>query len=125
VAILDARTGRLLRIVPLRADKYGAPSTVEAVAERRDRALAANAAGAHLFDPRTGAVIRDYLAMDGVAALDQRTGRLVVTTIGPRYFTNNPMGIGTVSVLDDWGGDILAPGAGGGGRAGRPRVRRQ
>lgn len=107
VEVLDARDGRLLRTVPIRADKYGNPATLEAVDEQRGRVLAVNAAGTHLFDVRDGVIVRDYPAMDGVAALDQRGGRVVVTTTGPRNFTNNPMRIGTVSVLDDQSGTVL------------------
>jgi len=107
VNVLDARDGRLLRTVPIGADKYGNPATLEAVDEQRGRVVAVNAAGTHVFDVRSGAIVRDYPAMDGVAALDQRSGRVVVTTTGPRYFTNNPMDSGTVSVLDDQSGAVL------------------
>jgi len=105
--VLDARDGRLLRTIQIRADKYGNPATLEAVDEQRGRALAVNAAGAHLVDVRAGVIVRDYPAIDGVGALDQRSGRVVGATTGPRYFTNNPMGIGTVSVLDDQSGAVL------------------
>lgn len=90
-------------------DRYGNAAVVVAVDERRGRATAANATGAHLFDVRDGAMIRSYAGMDGVAAIDERTGRVVVTAIGPRYpqGMGNPMGDGTASILDDESGAIL------------------
>lgn len=81
VSVLDARSGRVIRTVPVRR----APQAI-AVDEQTARVFVANSGGGtvSVLDARTGALVRTVPVGfgDDALAVDTRMGRVLVTSIG-------------------------------------------
>lgn len=94
VSILDARSGMVIRTVPVRRT----PQAI-AVDEKTGRVFVANSGdgSVSVLDARTGALMRTIPvgSYDDAVAVDTRAGRVLVTSIG------------AVSVLDATTGSVL------------------
>jgi DNA-binding beta-propeller fold protein YncE len=128
LAMLDAQTGRLLRMITtLRLDTYdtgsmssqrGCPNV--AIDPRSGRVYVAHlgpgrsgstATGGEVavVDGQTGAILRWFpvLANPACVAVDSQTGHLLVGSVGPVDSSGLPLGHGTLSVLDGVSGRVL------------------
>lgn len=104
VTMLDARSGAPLRTVAVRH-----ASGALAVDTQTGRAFLASADGAvRVLDTRSGAILRS-IPVSGkpvAVAVDESSGRVFVGSQGP-YTRREPMGTGTVRVLDARSGAAL------------------
>jgi len=116
VFMFDARSGRVLHFAPIAPDATNMSTSVVTIDERRGRAIALTGTSISVLDTRDGRLLHTVTGIAGAAtpvneigtvALDERTGRVFVTSVGPRYPTGNPKSTGTVSVLDVHSGMLL------------------
>jgi len=99
IALLDARTESTLRILPM----VGAP----VVDTARSHGFVGGPDGLIMFDTRSGRVLRILPPAGRPVTVDERTGRLFLTDIGPVDAGNNFVGPGHVTVLDTHTGAFL------------------
>lgn len=114
ISMLDARSGRLLHTTLLPLDPQAA-----AVDEQTGRVFVLSAptgataatrqASLVMLDAATGRIIHT-IAVDRNAtalAVDARARRVFVATVGATDVAENPIGVGSVSVLDERSGAVL------------------
>lgn len=109
VHVLDARTGAVLRTVSVGSP--GRNPVAAAVDVRADRAFVVNDVDNRVItlDARTGSVVHTTTVrtLPTAVAVDQQDGRVFVVSRGPSDRAGNPLGKGTVSVLDAHNGAVL------------------
>lgn len=104
VTMFDARSGATLRTIPLRAG-----ANQMAVDERSGEVFVAEDHEVDVLDGRTGLVRRRFTMAEAISAvgIDARRGRLFVAHPGLLDNQGNPIGRGSVSVLDARSGAVL------------------
>ncbi len=108
LSVLDARTGTLVRTLPL----GGFAATDERSGHVFLARVLPNATGSHeviMLDGRTGAVLRHIpvAANPGAPVVDPQTGHVFIASVGPVDASGNPSTYGTLTILDGASGTVV------------------